>query len=198
MIGIAVLLLPAAAAASGSYRARPPRPVIVRPDPEKYRAGKEVFKGTAALEDRTAEYELAQRIRLLELQGKLPEEERKKLDLPALAGMLRPEELDALELYARNREQIPADADPVEYRRGMRLFSGEIEVAGRPSALIAIQRQRLEGLQSRLPAVVLRRIDLPALAGKLSLEQLEGLEHYLEVRYRIKGRPAEAAAQSQE
>ncbi len=48
------------------------------------------------------------------------------------------------------------------------------------------QRDRLTTLQAKLPPSARRSVDLPALAGHLTAEQMTALEAFLEARFEIK------------
>ncbi len=73
--------------------------------------------------------------------------------------------------------------DTPKYELGKRLFAGE--VTGTAAAADARQLERLQQLQGRLPLAVRKRANLGALAGRLATEQLEALEYFLKVRYRV-------------
>jgi hypothetical protein len=72
--------------------------------------------------------------------------------------------------------------DRARYSLGQRLFDGKVKLDAQADA--AAQDPRLKALQARLPARVGKKKDLPALAGKLSSEQLDALEYYVNQRYR--------------
>lgn len=107
---LACVVLSGTAVASGTYNARPPRPPKVEGDErgiverDKYALGKKVFnrKPDAAVAQPQANRE-AQQKRLAELQARLPASTQKKVNLPALAGKLTAEELEALEYYVSKR-----------------------------------------------------------------------------------------------
>ena len=94
--------------ASGSYTARPPRPLLkgepgAKIDAEKYELGKRIYTGKVKPGELQAAVATAQEGRLRELQAQLPERESKKTDLSSLAGKLSAEQLDALEYYVHQR-----------------------------------------------------------------------------------------------
>ena len=104
----ALVALPALAQASGSYTARPPRPLLkgesgAKIDAEKYELGKRLYTGKMKPGELQATAATAQAERLRELQAQLPEREMKKTDLTALAGKLSAEQLDALAYYVQQR-----------------------------------------------------------------------------------------------
>jgi len=99
----ACLALPVTASASGSYTARPPQPGVAGKslDRAKYSLGQKLFTGKvqpSAQADAATQTE-----RLKRLQGLLPEKTAAKKDLPALAGKLTGEQLDALDYYVTKR-----------------------------------------------------------------------------------------------
>jgi len=74
-------------------------------------------------------------------------------------------------------------ADRAKYDLGQKIFTGKTKPVQTDAAG---QRPRLETLQSRLPAYVAAKKNLPTLAGTLSEEQLTALEHYVGERYPVK------------
>jgi hypothetical protein len=86
-----------------------------------------------------------------------------------------------------SRPPQPPDAviqNSRRYELGKAIFAGKLELKDRGPQ--AGQLERLKGLQGRLPAAKRAAADLPALAGKLSADQMAALEYYLEIRYKIK------------
>ena len=75
--------------------------------------------------------------------------------------------------------------DANRYNIGKHIFSGKYE-PGKPAGDATQQSPRLKQLQEKLPKAAQKTADLPALAGKLSNEQMQALEYYLAVRYKIK------------
>lgn len=103
---LGVLVLAAAAdvtLASGTYTSRPPQPRAEKKsmDRAKYSLGQRLFDGKVTPD--AQEDAAAQRTRLTALQARLPERVSKKKELPALAGKLKAEQLDALEYYVHER-----------------------------------------------------------------------------------------------
>ncbi len=103
-----VLLSPVLLQASGSYNARPPRPPTITEsrkasDKDKYELGKKIYSGKARLSTQSSVSATQQETRLRALQNRLPESEKKNTNLPALAGKLTAEQLDALEYYVDKR-----------------------------------------------------------------------------------------------
>lgn len=100
---VVITASPPATLASGSYTSRPPQPGAAHKslDRAKYSLGQRLFDGKVKLE---AEADpTAQRDRLKALQARLPKRLSKKKDLPALAGKLVSEQLEALEYYITQR-----------------------------------------------------------------------------------------------
>lgn len=99
----ACLALPVTAGASGSYTARPPQPGLAGKslDRAKYSLGQKLFTGKVQPSGQADA--ATQNERLKRLQGLLPEKTAAKKDLPALAGKLTGEQLDALDYYVTKR-----------------------------------------------------------------------------------------------
>lgn len=98
-----VFTVPLSALASGSYCTclpKPPQGKAAKVDRDKFDLGQKVFNGktTPATGDASA-----QRTRLTALQAQLPEKLAKKKDLTTLAGKLTGEQLDALEVFVKER-----------------------------------------------------------------------------------------------
>ena len=87
--------------------------------------------------------------------------------------------------YNRPPGPPPASVDKARYNLGKHVFAGKAAPATAPGDA-ASQSVRLKELQGKLPKSARKSADLPALAGKLSNEQMTALEHFLEVRYKIK------------
>lgn len=74
---------------------------------------------------------------------------------------------------------------PAKYELGKTIFNGKATLnAGAGDA--EAQRPILQGWQKALPASAAKGVDLPALAGKLTGEQIDALQHFLEIRYGLK------------
>ena len=74
--------------------------------------------------------------------------------------------------------KVKIDRD--QYDLGQKVYNGKTATAqGNASA----QRTRLQALQSRLPENVAKKKDLPSLAGKITDQQLEALDYYINHRY---------------
>lgn len=71
-------------------------------------------------------------------------------------------------------------ADRDKYDLGQKVYNGKTAPA---TGDAAAQRARLQTLQASLPEKVAKKKDLTALAGKLTAEQLDALEHYVGQRY---------------
>lgn len=94
-------------------------------------------------------------------------------------------DLRASGTYTRPPGPPPASMDKARYNLGKQVFAGKAA----PAAALgdaANQSARLKDLQGKLPKSAQKSADLPALAGKLSADQMSALEHFLEVRYKIK------------
>ncbi len=78
-------------------------------------------------------------------------------------------------------EDAAKSADKEKRALGQRLYNGRLRLNAMEDA--SVQKPRLEALQAILPASVAKKKDLPALAGKLTPEQLEALEAYVNRRH---------------
>lgn len=101
----AVFALPLSAVSSGSYSGRPPIP-NVSVDTDKYHLGKKLFAGKVALGEASAALLDQQKPRLQELQKKLPENVQESVTLPAMAGKLNAQQMEALDYYISVRYKI--------------------------------------------------------------------------------------------
>lgn len=75
--------------------------------------------------------------------------------------------------------------DSGKYELGKNLFLGKV-VPNSTGKDRASQATILRDLQGKLPKKVQAAVNLPALAGKLSPQQLDSLGYYLSVRYKVK------------
>lgn len=108
--------------------------------------------------------------------------------------------LVATELFASGsyvtRPPLPASHDSARYELGKAIALGRAPLPGvktAPAGKLAGARQegeaqsrRLSALQDQLPGRIRSTMTLPALAGRLTEGQLEALEYYLRVRYKIR------------
>jgi hypothetical protein len=79
----------------------------------------------------------------------------------------------------------PAKYDTAKYELGKAVFTGKAPLTvGAGNA--ETQGATLKDWQKALPVALQRTTDLPAMAGKLTSGQLDGLQHFLEVRYNLK------------
>jgi hypothetical protein len=79
----------------------------------------------------------------------------------------------------------PGQVDHARYHLGKQVFSGKLDLPEASSGDPAAQRGVLEDLAARLPEKVRQQAQLTRLAGRLSREQLDALEYYLTVRFRL-------------
>lgn len=75
--------------------------------------------------------------------------------------------------------------DSARYELGKAVFTGKAKLAETPTSP-ETQSATLAAWQKGLPASVQKTTNLPGMAGKLTAAQLDGLKHYLEVRYNLK------------
>ena len=87
--------------------------------------------------------------------------------------------------YVRRAPRPPDSVDRASYETGKKIFAGEFTPTDEARASEA-EKQVLEDLQSQLPRTVQTRVDLPELNGKLSDEQMEALQYFLEKRYKVR------------
>lgn len=75
--------------------------------------------------------------------------------------------------------------DHARYHLGKQIFTGKLDLPQPSAAGAASQQGVLQELQAQLPEKVREKAQLTALAGRLSREQLDALEYYLTVRFRL-------------
>lgn len=73
--------------------------------------------------------------------------------------------------------------DRARYELGQRIFDGKLAPEAAADVDAAAQSERLARLEARLPQEVAASKNLKALAGKLTAEQLEALEYFVDERY---------------
>jgi hypothetical protein len=107
-------LAPTPLFASGTYRFSPPRPPIERENPldeELYALGRALFTGRVQMSGRASPALVGiQTSRLTFLQERLPRSLRNRVDLPAMAPLLSPNEMAALEYFVTERYRIQMEA----------------------------------------------------------------------------------------
>lgn len=78
----------------------------------------------------------------------------------------------------------PTTSDP--YNTGKAIYSGALKVKAEPDeALKAGQAHKLTWLQGKLPADQQKVVYLPELAGRLTEQQLKGLEAFIAKRFNV-------------
>jgi len=160
--------------ASGSYRSRPPGRSVV--DPVRYNLGKDLFLGRI---DPSA----GQQAMLQKILAKLPEEARGEAKLDGLAGKLSADELASLVHYAAVTYGLE-DLDPEKLALGQELFEGQGDVADEAGPTARLQADRLAVIDAEIPAESRPARSLTSLAGRLTYDQLEALEHYTAVAFK--------------
>jgi mono/diheme cytochrome c family protein len=103
-----------------------------------------------------------------------------------LIGSVSQQVLASGSTYQRPPRVITAEdaaqaAEKAKLALGQRLYNGRVKPGASEDAMS--QKPRLEALQALLPAAVAKKKDLPAMAGKLTPEQLEALEAYVNRRH---------------
>ncbi len=71
------------------------------------------------------------------------------------------------------------------YEEGQRVFSGRVPLLEPSADREAEQRQVLTRWQSRLPFLTKLRVNLPAMSGRLTEDQMATLAYFLAIRYKI-------------
>jgi hypothetical protein len=80
----------------------------------------------------------------------------------------------------------PAVVDRAKFELGKQIYSGSATLASETDPeTLAAQQPILARWQENLPKSQKKKVDLPALAGRLSPAQLQALSHFLEVRFRV-------------
>lgn len=72
-----------------------------------------------------------------------------------------------------------------QYELGKAVFGGKAALTNQAASEKSTQLARLTALQNKLPAAAKKTVSLPDLAGKLSKAQMNALEYFLSVRYKI-------------
>ena len=108
------------------------------------------------------------------------------LFLLVVAGALCTPQTHASGSYSGRPPQPPVSMDADKYNLGKQIFAGKAKLADTPGASAAEQTARLTELQGKLPKSAQKEARLPELGGKLSADQLKALEHFLEIRYKVK------------
>jgi len=108
-------------------------------------------------------------------------------------ALLAPVVVDASGSYTSRAPRPPAITrrdmakdEKAKYEEGKRIFSGKTRLSKQSSVNAAEQETKLRELQSHLPASIHNSTDLPSLAGKLTPEQMDALEYYVNKRYPLK------------
>ncbi len=180
-------LFPLAPAGGSGPRWGPPRPPVRPIERSMKRLGRAVFDRAIVLDEPAPEVDpetsaFEQRLRLMELQGQLTEEEGGQIRLVDLAGDLTEEQLAALRHHLLTRNRVPEDFDPARFERGRRIFSREEEIANTAVADAAAQRAALARIDSKLLETERGSAKLEELAGRLSAGQLDALDYHVSLR----------------
>jgi hypothetical protein len=90
--------------------------------------------------------------------------------------------------YSNNAPKPRADSggmklDRDKYDLGQKIYDGQMALPARSEAQAGAQMERLKMLQAKLPAETGMKKDLVALAGKLTAQQIEALEYFVEHRF---------------
>jgi hypothetical protein len=112
---------------------------------------------------------------------------KKVLLLLTLAGIFLPSVLQASGSYTSSAPRPTGAIDQARYNLGKQIYSGKMQLPAQSSAaeLEQQQRERLGSLQLRLPEKVQKKVQLTHFAGRLDPEQLEALEYFLSIRYKL-------------
>jgi hypothetical protein len=86
--------------------------------------------------------------------------------------------------YSGGGVKPPVKIDSARYELGKAVFTGKAKL-GDTKADEEAQKTQLSAWQKSLPASVQKTADLPAFAGRLTEAQLDGLGHFLQIRYNV-------------
>lgn len=75
--------------------------------------------------------------------------------------------------------------DHARYHLGKQVFTGKLDLPAAATGDAASQLPALQELEDKLPEKVRAKSQLTSLAGRLTREQLDALEYYLTVRFRL-------------
>ncbi|MCG6141936.1 hypothetical protein [Leptospira mtsangambouensis] len=81
---------------------------------------------------------------------------------------------------------IPQGQDREKYHLGKAVYNQDITLEKQTNVKLFEQEERLEYLQGSLPNTEKRRVNLPDFAGKLTEEQLQALEYFIQIRFNVK------------
>ncbi|EMY70998.1 hypothetical protein [Leptospira vanthielii] len=81
---------------------------------------------------------------------------------------------------------IPQGQDREKYHLGKAVYNQDITLDSQTKVNPQEQEERLEYLQGSLPNTEKRRVNLPDFSGKLTEEQLQALEYFVQVRFNVK------------
>lgn len=184
LIGLMMtMLLPAISQSSGTYLSRHPKPPkeSSKLDHEKYNLGKSIFNGQTQLN--AQESEPHQSIMLADIREQLPERLKDDFQPSAYAGKLDEDQLDALDYYVMKR--FKTDGSISRYNSGYAVVTGRALPDTENAQTAAVQSEILQELQTLLPDAMKASVNLPSLAGKLSVEQLDAVSYYVSVQKRM-------------
>lgn len=102
----------------------------------------------------------------------------------ACAGILVGFGAQASGSYSGGGVKPPIKIDSTRYELGKAVFTGKAKL-GDSKTDEENQKVQLSAWQKALPASVQRTADLPTLAGRLTASQLDGLGHFLQIRYNV-------------
>jgi hypothetical protein len=85
---------------------------------------------------------------------------------------------------AKSEAGMMMKLDQEKYGLGQKIYDGKVDLMAHADA--QMQMERLKMVQARVPADGGMRKDLVGLAGKLSPEQLDALEYYVNHRFAMK------------
>ena len=74
--------------------------------------------------------------------------------------------------------------DQEKYGLGQKIYDGKVDLMAHSNA--QMQKERLKMIQARVPADVAMKKDFGGLAGRLSPQQLDALEYYVNHRFAMK------------
>lgn len=193
---ILILLSQPALNATPGQRNLPPRLRAKKIDQEKYNRGKQIFLGnhgsTRNLTNKIY-YTIPSKVPLTrkykkvqweELQGHLRDGEKKDLPFEVL-NQLNTNQIRSLYYYLEHRDFLPKDFDSEKYLLGEQICTGKATISKHDLKDEVKQKERIIELQQKLTYKDRKLTNLLELSGKLTPRELESLEYYVSLRYKL-------------
>ena len=203
LVALLLILFPRSTLDSTPHRIQTLRVLTPKVDQEKYDTGKRIFLKSAITRRRSIADEnisdqlkfirseveekdevFEQRLRLMELQGQLEGKEQTTIHLVNMAGKISNEQLLALKYFLYNRKIIPSKFNAGKFYRGEQISSRKVRLQNQPQSTEFLEKRLLE-LEEKLTGEDRQTLNLGDLKGKLTPEQMEELEYYITIRYKL-------------